>query len=57
MKKIFRTDLVLAIAAGTLLNACQTTGDNLRADVYDAQQVNRQQEVKTVELIAVKRLK
>lgn len=36
-----------------LLNACQTTGDAYRADVYSSSQVNTQKEVKTVKLIAV----
>lgn len=35
------------------LSACTTTGDNYRADVYKADQVNQAQEVKTVKLLAV----
>jgi outer membrane lipoprotein SlyB len=42
-----------ALSAALLLGACATTGDNYRADVYKAGQVNQQQEVKTIQLIAV----
>lgn len=43
----------MALSITTLLAACATTGDNHRADVYRTHQVNQQQEVKTVQLIAV----
>ncbi len=36
-----------------LLSSCKTTGSEHRADVYKSSQVNKQQEVKTVKLIAI----
>ncbi|RWU24330.1 hypothetical protein DM813_08405 [Pseudomonas alkylphenolica] len=40
------------IGAATLLG-CQTTGEQYQADVFDASQVNTQQEARTVKIITV----
>ena len=47
------TDMLKILPLVALLNACNTTGDAYRADVYKTGQVNQAQEVKTVKLIAV----
>ncbi|PVZ10348.1 MULTISPECIES: hypothetical protein [unclassified Pseudomonas] len=43
--------LVLAMAA--LVAGCQSTGEEYQADVFDAMQVNTQQEAKTVKIVTV----
>lgn len=43
--------LVLAVAA--LVAGCQSTGEEYQADVFDATQVNTQQEAKTVKIVTV----
>lgn len=48
--------LTSLIAASTLLAAC-ATGDNLRADVYRAGQVNQAQEVEVVNILNVGKAK
>ena len=43
-----------AVAASlVLLSGCQSTGDTYRADTYYAGSVNRAQEVKTVQIVAI----
>lgn len=41
------------MAASLILGGCASTGDVYRADVYRATEVNRQQEVQSIEIIAV----
>ena len=43
--------LVLSIAA--VLAGCQATGEEYQADVFDASQVNTQQEAKTVKILTI----
>ena len=42
-----------ALALTTTLTACQTPGDEARADVYTADQVNSRQAAKVVQILAV----
>ncbi|WP_426152026.1 hypothetical protein [Pseudomonas sp. DC3000-4b1] len=44
---------LLAISLVAILTGCQATGDQYQADVFDASQVNNQQEAKTVKIISV----
>lgn len=48
---IFTRCLALSVVVG--LSGCQATGDQYEADVFDASQVNTQQEAKTVKIITV----
>jgi outer membrane lipoprotein SlyB len=43
--------MVMAVAA--MVSGCQSTGQEYQADVFDASQVNLQQEAKTVKIITV----
>lgn len=47
------TNTITALSLTLLLSACTATGENYRADVYKSSQVNKMQEVKTVEIISV----
>lgn len=46
-----RSFVLISIAA--ILGGCQATGDQYQADVFDASQVNSQQEAKTVKIITI----
>lgn len=48
---IFKRCLAFSMVIG--LAGCQATGDQYEADVFDASQVNTQQEAKTVKIITV----
>ena len=41
----------LSLAIATLITGCQSTGEQYQADVFDATQVNTQQEAKTVQIV------
>jgi len=43
----------LSLAIATLITGCQSTGEQYQADVFDATQVNTQQEAKTVKIVTV----
>ncbi|MCY1289800.1 hypothetical protein D9M68_475450 [compost metagenome] len=43
----------LAISIAAILVGCQATGEQYQADVFDASQVNTQQEAKTVKILTV----
>jgi outer membrane lipoprotein SlyB len=43
----------MAVAPALLLTACQTPGENLKANVYSAGQVNTRQEAKVINILAV----
>jgi outer membrane lipoprotein SlyB len=42
-----------SLAIATLITGCQSTGEQHQADVFDATQVNTQQEAKTVKIVTV----
>lgn len=44
---------MLALSIAAMLSGCQSTGEQYQADVFDATQVNAQQEAKTVKIISV----
>ena len=50
---MFRIQQIALLIPIILLGGCQATGDLYRADVYSANQVNRAQQVQTVEIIAI----
>ena len=43
----------LALSIAAVLVGCQASGEQYQADVFDASQVNTQQEAKTVKIITV----
>lgn len=45
--------ITLAVSSAFMLSACQSNADDYAADVYDASQLNSQQETKTVNIISV----
>lgn len=53
MKKNTKIAAAAALSAVFLLGGCASDGTYYRADTYTANQVNRVQEVKTVEIIAI----
>lgn len=48
-----RSKLFVLLSLAVALVGCQSTGDEYQADVFDASQVNSQQEAKTVKIITV----
>ena len=53
MRKLRPAAVLAALALTTTLSACQTPGDDARADVYTVDQVNSRQAAKVVKIIAV----
>ena len=53
MPKLRPAAALAALALTTMLSACQTPGDDQRADVYTADQVNSRQAAKVVQILAV----
>lgn len=45
--------IILLLSAATLVAGCKATGEQYQAQVFDAGQVNSQQEAKTVKIITV----
>jgi uncharacterized protein YcfJ len=48
---------LITLVAAVALAGCQATGEQYQADVFDASQVNSQQEAKTIKIITVSQTK
>lgn len=52
-KVAFRASALFAAASFSLLAGCATPGENLKANVYSANQVNSRQEARVVNILAI----